>query len=1108
VGRREATLRRLRPATIESAPAEAAWIPSPRIYNLFPLLIGPVSAWAQHLPRIADLGFDTVYINPFHPTGRSGNLYDIVDHAILNPLFDDGSGASGDVQLAGFTAAAARHGLAAMTDLIVTRMAEEAALVRVRPEWFHPPSGGVAAFDWSRAETRDAICGYFIALVERYVGLGFRRFRCPAALAVPSDVWRSLIAAVRGVAPASILCADTLGEPTAAVQRLAGVGFDYLFNSVKWWDFRSSWLFDEDRALRRIAPTIGFAECHDTARLVIELEHSGMAAAEVAAEYRRRYAFAAGFSSGILMPMGFEWGWRNRLDNALTRPSAAAEPKLFDLSPEIAAVNATKATVPALNGSAAPRLLTPPDSPVAALARSTADGAEWAFVLASLDPRQDHTLATDVLLSAADGRHLVLDEPASVADAADFGLEVTVAPLALRVLRGRSGSAPALPAPLTGPVLLATEPPTETRVAIENVSPELDDGRYPVKRIVGDSVEVQADILRDGHDKLAAVVLYRRADEASWREAPMLHVDNDRWGGSFTVGDNARYRYTILAWMDRFESWCDEVAKKHAAGQDVAVELIEGRRLVAAAASRAAAAGDADAARLETFLAEVDESNVEAQVRLLGSRFAQHLVGRWPDRSDAVTYARELEVVVDRPQARFAAWYEMFPRSQGDVAGRGATFDDCIRRLPAIAALGFDILYLVPIHPIGKVNRKGRDNTLVAGPDDPGSPYAIGSDEGGHTSINPELGTLDDFRRFVAAAASHGMEIALDFAVQCAPDHPWVREHPEWFVFRPDGTIKYAENPPKKYQDIVNVDFDSKDRAGLWRELLETILFWAEQGVRIFRVDNPHTKPVPFWEWCIRNVTARYPDVIFLAEAFTRPKMMKLLAKAGFSQSYSYFTWRNTKDELTTYLTELTQGPEREFMQPNFFANTPDILPHFLQEGGRPAFRIRLALAATLSPSYGIYNGYELCEAAAVPDSEEYLHSEKYEYKVWDWDRPGNIKDEIAAVNRFRRANPAMRLFTNLVFCPTWDEHILAYVKLMPDGSNVVLVVVNLDPHATHEAALELPLQRMGFGPGAAMLLEEGIGGAQWVWRGAQQRIALDPAVQPAMVFRVTATGG
>jgi starch synthase (maltosyl-transferring) len=352
------------------------------------------------------------------------------------------------------------------------------------------------------------------------------------------------------------------------------------------------------------------------------------------------------------------------------------------------------------------------------------------------------------------------------------------------------------------------------------------------------------------------------------------------------------------------------------------------------------------------------------------------------------------------------------------------------------------------------------------------------------------------------------MEIALDFAVQCAPDHPWVREHPEWFVFRPDGTIKYAENPPKKYQDIVNVDFDSKDRAGLWRELLETILFWAEQGVRIFRVDNPHTKPVPFWEWCIRNVTARYPDVIFLAEAFTRPKMMKLLAKAGFSQSYSYFTWRNTKDELTTYLTELTQGPEREFMQPNFFANTPDILPHFLQEGGRPAFRIRLALAATLSPSYGIYNGYELCEAAAVPDSEEYLHSEKYEYKVWDWDRPGNIKDEIAAVNRFRRANPAMRLFTNLVFCPTWDEHILAYVKLMPDGSNVVLVVVNLDPHATHEAALELPLQRMGFGPGDAMLLEEGIGGAQWVWRGAQQRIALDPAVQPAMVFRVTATGG
>jgi starch synthase (maltosyl-transferring) len=1027
---------------------------------------------------------------------------------VLNPRFSDGRG-TGDAQLAAFTAAASRHGIAAMTDLVVTRMAEEAALVREQPHWFQPASGGVAAFDWSRAETRLAIAAYFVALVRRYVGLGFRGFRCPAALAVPAETWRMLIAAARAASPDCVFCADTLGEPEAAVQRLAGVGFDYLFNSVKWWDFRSPWLFDEDRALRRIAPTIGFAESHDTERLATELERAGTASpSEIAAEYRRRYEFAAGFSSGILMPMGFEWGWRHRLDNARTRPSDAAEQKLFDLAPSIAAVNATKAAVRALNGTAAPRLLTQPESPVVALARATEDGADWAFVLASRDPRMAHVVATDVLLAAADGRHLVLAEAGPATGSATLDLEIPVAPLALRVLRGRSGSPPALPAPAAEPASLALEPPPETRVSVENVSPEIDGGRYPAKRIVGDTLEVQADILRDGHDKLSAAILYRRADESVWHEAPMLHVDNDRWGGGFTVHENARYRYTVLAWMDQFDSWRDEVAKKHAAGQEIAVELIEGRLLVAAAAARAAAAHDEDTTRLERLLAELDEAGPAGRVRLLLSRFAQHLVGRWPDRSAAVTYARELELIVDRPQARFAAWYEMFPRSQGRVPGRSATFDDCIRRLPEIAALGFDVVYLVPIHPIGKRNRKGRDNTLVAGPGDPGSPYAIGSDEGGHRAVNSELGTLDDFRRFVAAAATHGMEIALDFAVQCAPDHPWVREHPEWFVFRSDGTVKYAENPPKKYQDIVNVDFDTKDRAGLWRELLETVVFWVNEGVRIFRVDNPHTKPVPFWEWLIRNVKAKHPDVIFLAEAFTRPKMMKLLAKAGFTQSYSYFTWRNTKSELTTYLTELTQGPEREFMQPNFFANTPDILPRFLQEGGRPAFRIRLALAATLSPTYGIYNGYELCEAAAVPDSEEYVHSEKYDYKVWDWDRPGNIKGDVAALNRFRRANPAMRLFPNLVFCPTYDEHILAYLKLMPDGSNNVLIVVNLDPYATHEAALELPLQRMGLAPNDAMLLEEAISGAQWVWRGPHQRIALDPAVQPAMVFRVTATGG
>jgi starch synthase (maltosyl-transferring) len=574
------------------------------------------------------------------------------------------------VQLAAFAAAAARRGLAAMTDLVLTRMAEEAPMVREQPLWFQPASGSVVAFDWSRAETRVALTEYFIALVQRHVGLGFRGFRCPAALAVPAETWRALIGAARAVAPDCIFCADTLGEPAAAVQRLAGVGFDYLFNSVKWWDFRSPWLFDEDRALRRIAPTIGFAESHDTERLATDLERSGTASlAEIAAEYRRRYEFAADFSSGVLMPMGFEWGWRHRLDNARTRPSDAAEEKRFDLSSSIATVNKTKAALPALNGGAAPRLLTPPESPVLALARATEDGAEWAFVISSRDATGEHVLATDVLLAAADGRHLVLEEAGTVADSATLALEISVAPLSLRVLRGRSAQPPALSAPAIEPASLAVEPPPETRVSVENVSPEIDGGRYAVKRIVGDAVEVQADILRDGHDKLSAVILYRRADDAVWREAPMLHVDNDRWGGSFTVRENARYRYTVLAWMDRFESWRDEVAKKHAAGQEIGVELIEGRRLVAGAAARAAAADDEDAARLQRLLAELDGTPPAAQARLLLSGPAQHLVGRWPDRSGAVTYARELDLIVDRPQARFAAWYEMFPRSQGRVPG-------------------------------------------------------------------------------------------------------------------------------------------------------------------------------------------------------------------------------------------------------------------------------------------------------------------------------------------------------------------------------------------------------------------------------------------------------
>ncbi|MBA2351190.1 MAG: alpha-1,4-glucan--maltose-1-phosphate maltosyltransferase [Burkholderiales bacterium] len=642
-------------------------------------------------------------------------------------------------------------------------------------------------------------------------------------------------------------------------------------------------------------------------------------------------------------------------------------------------------------------------------------------------------------------------------------------------------------------------------VFIEGVKPELDGGRYPVKREVGDRFEVSADILKEGHDVLAAVVRYReKGDDGNgggWREAPMRFVDNDRWAGSFELTANTRYLYTVVAWADAFLSWRNEFQKKSAAGQDIHLELEEGRLLIADAVPRAAAPFRQQIALVLDQFAEAEH---EQRIELVLSERVQRLLQQAPDRSLATTYDRELEVIVDRVRARFAAWYEMVPRSQGTVPGKSATFADCVARLPEIRNLGFDVVYLTPIHPIGRTHRKGPNNTLNPGPDDPGSFYAIGNEEGGHTAIHAELGTLDDFRNFVVETRKLDMEIALDIAIQCSPDHPYIAEHPEWFSYRPDGTIKHAENPPKKYQDIVNVNFYGEHREALWREWRNVFLFWIKQGVRIFRVDNPHTKPVQFWEWLIADVQHAHPDVIFLAEAFTRPKLLQALAKAGFTQSYTYFTWRNFKQELTEYLTELTQTEVREYLRPNFFVSTPDILPGFLQTGGRPAHQIRLILAATLSSVYGIYNSFELCENAAVPDSEEFLHSEKYEYKVWDWDRPGNIKDYIAAINRIRAENPALHEFENLRFYPADDDNILFYGKADRDRANLIFIAVNLDPFEPHQAVLEFPLAEMGIKRDRTFQVEELLSGKKHLWRGARHSVDLDPQVNPAEIYRIS----
>ncbi len=644
------------------------------------------------------------------------------------------------------------------------------------------------------------------------------------------------------------------------------------------------------------------------------------------------------------------------------------------------------------------------------------------------------------------------------------------------------------------------------RFAIEAVEPEIDGGRYPIKREAGDTVTVSADIVTDGHNQMAAVICYRAQDESEWREAPMRFVDNDRWTGSFTVERNIRYRYTIEAWVDLFGTLRGDMVKKANAGQPIDVDTQEARALIEAAWQRAR---NDDKARLAEVLEQIDAAGAKtsAILDLLLGRTVEALVRRWALRAGLTRYHVELEVVTDRVGARYAAWYEMFWRSQGTNPTRGSTIDECIERLPYIRDMGFDVVYLVPIHPIGRTNRKGRNNSLVAGPNDPGSPYAIGSAEGGHTAVNPEWGTLEDFRRFVAASHEHGLEVALDFAIQCSPDHPWIKEHPDWFKWRPDGTIRFAENPPKKYEDIVNVEFYEADgntpKSDLWIELRDVVLFWVEQGVKIFRVDNPHTKALPFWEWLIRDVQDQHPDVIFLAEAFTRPKLMKALAKLGFTQSYSYFTWRTNKWELTEYLQELTGSPVREYMRANFFANTPDILPKHLQEGGRPAFMQRAVLAATLSSVYGIYNGFELCENIPVPGKEEYLNSEKYQYKVWDWDRPGNIRDWVTRINRMRRDNPALQEYDNLRFYNSFNDNILVYGKINADRSNFVLIAVNLDPFHAHEAKFELPLWELGLPDWGTVHMEELFSGYQFTWTGKIQHVWIDYN-RPAFIWRVT----
>ncbi len=646
------------------------------------------------------------------------------------------------------------------------------------------------------------------------------------------------------------------------------------------------------------------------------------------------------------------------------------------------------------------------------------------------------------------------------------------------------------------------------RVVIEGMMPQIDGGRHPIKRVVGETVTVEADIFADGHDVVSARLCWREAGADHWTETEMEPVGNDRWRAGFRATVLGEGAYTIEAWVDGFRTWRQDTRKKLHAGQDVAVEFLAGAELLEHAADRAS---DPDADRLRTWARQVREAAGHPGT---GGPLADLLLGddvaavakRHPDRRLATRHSPELRVVVDPVLARFGAWYEMFPRSCPGRDGEHGTFADVERHLRRIADLGFDVLYLPPIHPIGRTFRKGRNNSPVCKPGDVGSPWGIGAVEGGHKAVHPLLGTLDDFSRLVARAGELGIEVALDIAFQCSPDHPYVTEHPEWFRKRPDGTIQYAENPPKKYQDIYPVHFETADYRALWEELKSVFTFWIGMGVRIFRVDNPHTKALTFWEWAIRGIKQEHPEVIFLSEAFTRPKLMYALAKLGFTQSYNYFPWRNAKHELTEYFTELTRTPVREFFRPNLWPNTPDILTQYLQYGGRPAFMIRFVLAATLGASYGIYGPpFELCvDRAREIGSEEYLESEKYEVRTWNVDSPGNLNDLIRRVNRIRRENPALQSNDGLRFHPIDNEQILAYSKQTADLTNLILVVVNLDPHHTQGGWLQLDSRVFaGVGEPGNYQVHDLLTDARFLWQGTRNFVELDPRFAPAHLFRV-----
>jgi starch synthase (maltosyl-transferring) len=1066
------------------------------------------------------MGFDHVATPPLFVPGSAGDLLLAGDlrFAHLDARSGAGHGAPVkiDIAIGDLVEACRRRGLSLITDVVLDRVDASGVLATANPDLFRVGGSGalpdprasraprhVAFAQFDRPDAAKRLLELWAGCLSDLLKAGVSGFRFHNPNCLSAGQWRSLSEALRRAAPEVALLAWTPGLAWPKIEALAGAGFDVVFSSLPWWDRRATWFIEELDLLRRVASVIACPEAPFGPRLASRLGPAD----DVAAAYRQALRVAAATGDGLMVPMGFEFALPVTMDARRSTPKDfdSAHGLPLELSADIRAANELVGNVSRFGAHGEVRALTGPGNPVTAFIRFDAPDARAAdrgiVVLINPDLSRPNAadIAIDPLAAAAGGFGKARDiedsrDPLAPLQTAEVRiLEVErlkpVAPR-LRPARERSELAAVMAAP---------------RVVIDAVAPRVDGGRFPTKFVAGDRIAVEAGIYADGHGAIGADLMWRAADEKEWRREPMQLRDNDRWQSGFASGRIGRHEFTIEAWADDFATICRDIGIKRRAGLNITLEIEEARRLIDEAAGGELPAA-ATLSEIAGRLAAAQER--EAADLLLDPRTAEAMRQAAPRRF-CVRRDPVVPVEIDRPQAAFGAWYELFPRSAAPEPGCHGTFADVVALLPEIRAMGFDVLYLPPIHPIGRTNRKGRNNGLIATPSDPGSPYAIGAAEGGHDAIHPQLGTFEDFRHLVAAAAECGIEVAIDFAIQCSPDHPWLKEHPEWFRWRADGSLRYAENPPKKYEDIVNVEF-YPDRGGaeLWLALRDVVLFWIGHGVRIFRVDNPHTKPLPFWEWLIADIRARHPATLFLSEAFTRPKMMYRLAKIGFSQSYTYFTWRNTKRELTEYLTELTSAPVATFFRPHFFVNTPDINPYFLQRSGRAGFLIRAALAATLAGLWGIYSGFELCEASALPGREEYLDAEKYEIKHRDRNAPGNIKAEIARLNRIRRIEPALQSHRGLTFYNAYNDEVMVYGKALPPRRDMILVAVSLDPHRAQEATFEVPLWEWGLPDHASLVVEDLIDERRFVWTGKLQHVRLDPAQLPYAIWRIAPLAG